>query len=408
MIDSVRGDQLPETRVSGGFRPLPGWLLPLLLLLFGGGAAAFLGLLASSRADRAWAIFLVNFLFWSGAAMAGVVLPAIFQISNARWPIPIKGLAEACAAYLPVSFLWFLVSWFGRRSIFPWASHSEQVHSAWLDTSSLYGREAVALLLLYGIGILFIARSMRAGSPMFVDPRGNHAPRARERDRSPQTLAIVVLILYALLYTLFAWDFVMSLDPSWTSTLFGAFYFVGNLYLGLAILTLLVLYSRWRYDLTAAAGNRRLSSHSGDSEILRNFGKLLLTFSLLWVYFFWSQYIVIWYGNLPHETEFLLVRFAQEPWKILAVSVLLLNFVIPFVLLLPRGAKENKRVLLATSVTIATGIWLESFLLVVPSLAPHPRILFGWSELLITAGFFASFALTYLLVLSWIPRLAKS
>ena len=208
---------------------------------------------------------------------------------------------------------------------------------------------------------------------------------------------MVLLLGYAYMYSVFAWDFVMSLHPGWVSTLFGAYYFIGNLYLGLATVIALTIYARWRYNL----------EDSMDARLFHKLGKLLFSFSLLWIYLFWSQYLVIWYGNLPREIGFVLTRIAQNPWSNLSVVALAINFVVPFVILMSRSAKENRKILLAIAVAIVMGMWLERFLLVMPSLTPESRNPLGWAELLVTAGFFASFALTYLTTLHKIPIINK-
>ena len=133
----------------------------MLSLLTAAGAAAFLVLLTKVNPARAWQIFLVNFLFWSGLAVAGVVLAAIFQVTHARWARPVKRLAEACAAYLPVSFLLFLCIWFGRRSLFPWIDQPPAATAAWLNSSFFFLREAAGLLILYAASLLFFYRSVR-------------------------------------------------------------------------------------------------------------------------------------------------------------------------------------------------------------------------------------------------------
>jgi len=253
------------------------------------------------------------------------------------------------------------------------------------------------LLLLYGAALLFSYRSLRRD--VDTDPGQQNQPSAHASSdhAALQKHAVALLILYATMHTVFAWDFVMLLDPDWFSTLFGAYYFIGNLYLGLAALTALTVFACWRYNL-------------GDTvhpKVFHNLGKLLFSFSLLWTYLFWSQYLVIWYGNLPRETGFILVRTVRAPWATLAAAVLVTNFLVPFVILLFRAARENQKILLASALVIAAGMWLERFLLVVPSITPEPRIFLGWEELMITAGFFASFALTYITALQRLPGLTK-
>src|SRR5262249_5945794 len=156
-------------------------------------------------------------------------------------------------------------------------------------------------------------------------------------------------LLYGYIYSVFAWDFVMSLHAPWTSTLFGGYYFIGNLYLSLAIVTVLTVYATGLYGIRASL----------DRRIFHNLGKLLFSFSLLWTYLFWSQYLVIWYGNLPRETGYVLQRVAQSPWSTLAVVVLIMNFVTPFLILMSRSAKENPKVLATIAMVVIVGMWLE-------------------------------------------------
>jgi Ni/Fe-hydrogenase subunit HybB-like protein len=181
----------------------------------------------------------------------------------------------------------------------------------------------------------------------------------------------------------------MSLHAPWTSTLFGGFYFIGNLYLGLAVVIILSI---------CANRSRELSP-----RLVHNLGKLLFSFSLLWTYLFWSQYLVIWYGNLPREIDFVLLRTSQHPWNALAIVILVMNFLIPFIVLMPRSSKENRKVLLAVAIIVVVGMWLERFLLVMPSLTSGTQIPLGWAEILMTVGFFASFVLVYLSIFSRIP-----
>ena len=395
MTDLPPTDRLLEEAAWSKPRPIGRGLFLLLSLLTAAGAAAFLVLLTAVNPARAWQIFLVNFLFWSGLAVAGVVLAAIFQVTHARWARPVKRLAEACAAYLPFSFLLFLCIWFGRHSLFSWIDQPPAATAAWLNSSFFFLREAVGLLILYAASLLFFYRSVRQDFQALARREAQDSPDAASEAGFLGKLGVGLLILYAFIYSMVAWDFVMSLDPHWFSTLFGGYYFIGNLFLGFAAVTILALYARWRYGLAKTI----------DTRILHNLGKLLFAFSLLWTYLFWSQYLVIWYGNLPHETGFLLLRTSQQPWSSLAVAVLVMNFLVPFLVLLPRSRKQHPKTLLGVALVIFTGLWLERYLLVAPSLAASPEILLGGAEALITLGFLASFLLAYLTVLSKVPIL---
>ena len=380
--------------------PLPRRLLGVLLALLTAGVVAFATGIAGANSLRAWQIFLVNFLFWSGIAQAGVVFAAILHVSNARWGGPVKRIAEAMASFLPVSFLLFLVLFFGREELFSWVSHPLPEKAAWLNAPFLFARDGIALLVLYGLSLLFLYYSLRPDLGLLQE-RGKQSPDAlhraltagwrgieEERRRSQRALATlspIILILYAFVFSLIAFDLVMSLDPHWYSTLFGGYFFIGNLYLGLAAIAMVAVLTRkflqWEAHITP--------SHFHD------LGKLVFAFCLLWTYLGWSHYLPIWYGNLPEETGFLLVR-ARSPWAPLAGTVLAACFVIPFVVLLSREVKRRAGSLFAICAVVVVGMWLERYLLVVPSVWSEDWVPFGGLEALITLGFLAAAALCYL------------
>ena len=137
-------------------------------------------------------------------------------------------------------------------------------------------------------------------------------------------------------------------------------------------------------------------------------GKLLLGFCMLTGDFFYSQFLVIWYGNLPEETKYVILRVRQEPWAPLAWTVLVICFGIPFIILLSRKIKSQPKPMMALSALILVGMWLERFLLIAPSLWKGQEIPLGLSELLITAGFLGAMALTVIFFLNKFPLLPLS
>jgi hypothetical protein len=164
-------------------------------------------------------------------------------------------------------------------------------------------------------------------------------------------------------------------------------FFTENLYLGLAAVTLMAVYGFTYWT----------PQDQPVSNIFNNLGKLLLSFSLLWVYLLGSQYLTIWYGNLPREISFMLARSSSAGWRALTLASVLLAFALPFLMLLSRIARESPKILATAAISALAGLWLARFLLVAPALSPGPRISVAWEEFLITAGFFASFCGTYIL-----------
>lgn len=349
---------------GGGSTRRSGPLVLASLVTFAVGAAAFaLGLMRHPHAT--WRIFLVNFVFWSGLAIGGVIFGAILELTHGSWASPVRPVAESFAGFLPISFVLFLILLAGAPSLYPWIEHPPPARAAWFRYSAFAWRDTVGIAALYALGLFFAARSRR------------HAA-GRSHSSRIGALAVVLIIVYAFAFSLLAVDLVMSLEPSWASTLFPAYFFMSNLYASIA-------------GVTLAAALRRGPSGKGwlDEARSHDLGKLLLGFCLLWTYLFWSQFLVIWYGNLPEELRFLMVR-TQGLWRPLSWTVLALCFGVPFVALLSRAAKRPRPLAVLATVCLA-GVWLERFVLIVPG--GPTAALPDWPDLLVTLGFAALFVL---------------
>ena len=216
-----------------------------------------------------------------------------------------------------------------------------------------------------------------------------------ETDRALVILAPVYGICYAFLLTLLAFDLIMSLSPHWFSALFGAYYFMGSFYTGLAAVMLLGVIASRRMGLGSVIGRPQF----------HDLGKLIFAFCVVTADFFFTQFLVQWYGNLPEETEFIIHRIYYAPWETVAWTVLIVCFAVPFVLLLSRKLKMMPTFMFALCTVILAGMWLERFFLVSPSIWKEHELPLGVSEVLITAGFFGAAALCTLLFLRRFPAL---
>jgi hypothetical protein len=362
------------------------------------GAIAFLGGISGSQGQRAWQAYLVNFVFWSGLAFGTVLFSAMLTMTNARWGRPLKRLAEAPVAFLPVAFLLFWVLWGGREQLFPWIHEPVAHKQAWLNSGFLFARDAVSLLLLTLVSLALVYSSVRRDMRYLAAAEGIGPNEGTSKDdgRDPQMVLSPILgVLYAIVLSLFAFDLVMSLNPRWHSTLFGAYYFVGSFYSALAALAVLSCLSVSKMGLEDFIR----PSHFQD------LGKLMLAFCVVTGDFFYSQFLVIWFGNLPNETRYVLLRVRESPWDLLAWAVLFICFVVPFVVLLSRKVKMKPVLMMAVGVVIMVGMWLERFLLVVPSIWKEGNMPLGLMEVLITTGFFGLVGLCILLFLQRVPVL---
>jgi hypothetical protein len=354
------------------------------------GFTAFVAGVLGAQPLRAWLALLVNYLFWLGISCGSVLFVAILNLTNAHWARPMKRLAEAPAAFLPVAWVLLGVLFLGREHLFPWIRQPVAGKTWWLNVGFLFGRDGLGLLLLTAAALALVYHSVKAdldwnsrqaaGNPSEarppIPPTSANADGGRNW-RAQVVLSPVYAILYALVLSVIAIDLIMSLDPHWVSTLFGAYYFIGSLYTALAMLLVMALWSRKALGLEPFLQTKHF----------HDLGKLLLGFCLMTGDFFYSQFLVIWYGNLPEEAKYVILRIRFSPWEPLAWTVLVTCFALPFVVLLSRKIKTKPFPMLVLCMVILVGMWLERFLLVAPSLWRGMEIPLGPMEIAITAGF---------------------
>ena len=313
---------------------------------------------------RALVALLVNTLFWSGLAQALVVWAATFQMCRTRWSRAVEYLGAAGMD----SVLLLLLPWAGvcllLIQLLPWLESDMDMgdRAIWLSGEALLLRTGFGLALMAALSVAFARQQWAQGT----------APSPR-RDRS--VLAVAVAIAFTAVYSVLAFDFSMSLAQPWYSTLFGAYSFTGSLYAGMAGLILL------------AAGLRRrlrMEAHLGPRQWL-DLGNLMLAFGMATTYMLFSQLIVIWYGNMPHETSFLRLRL-DPPWFALSWTVLIAAYLGPFLLLLPNFVRRNPQPLCVVAVIVIAAMWLERYWQIAPSLL-HGGVQIGPLEVLTTVGF---------------------
>jgi hypothetical protein len=237
------------------------------------------------------------------------------------------------------------------------------------------------------------------------------AEEAQRAQRRLRILAPILCLLYAFGYTVIAFDQVMSLSPTWYSNLFGAYFAWGGFLSAVAVTALLSVLHRRAPGLEGEINSARL----------HDLGKMVFAFSIFWMYLFWSQYLVIWYGNLPEETQFIEARLGPQflmdswdfvwerlnaPYAKLTLSVWACCWIIPFWTLLGQRPKRTGGILATISAIVAVGFWLERNVLIWPSLEPSaPWSWLGPIQIGIALGFLGAFAMVFLLYTRVFPGL---
>lgn len=377
-------------------------------VLVGVGVAAFVVQLASPHPERAWQAYLINFLLWSAMAQGAVLFSTLMHTTRAKWSGPLAGLAESFSAFFPISLVLFLGLFLGREHIFPWLHADLHGKEVWLNLPFLFARDFAALLLLYLLGLAYTYQSLgrRLSAPAATGLRGalcrrwaRGAGQPERRARRQGVLSILYMLAFALVLSLIGYDLVMAADPHWYSTLFGAYSFVKAVYVGLGALIVLAAV------LHLAPG----SQFGLPPENFHDLGKLFFAFCLVWADFFYAQLVVIWYGNIPEETAYVIGRTMLPPWKGLAWAVFVICFAAPFLILLNRKVKTLPRFMMIFCSLVIAGMWLEHLLLLGPAWNHQAATIpFGAVDVLITMGFLGLMTLAIASFLQQFPELTRT
>ena len=396
---------------QSNIQPRSGWRI-LLWLLVAAGVITFIAGLAMGDAERAWQALLLNTLMFGGMAQAGVMLAVIWQLTDAKWGRPFKRLAEGFGSFLPVAFAMFILVMFGAEYLYEWAEHPKPTVTGYLNIYAFATRNIIGLLVMYGITYFFLMASLKPDLALarklipgwggafadrllrnYGDPAAEHK-RLLARSRR---LAPALGIVYAAVASLIAFDFVMSLDQTWFSTLFGVFFFVGNLYTALALMLIIVSRVRTLPGLSEWMTINRL----------HDLAKLTFAISCLYAYMAFSQYLVIYYSNLHEEAPFLVTRsIADTPWKPLFWTLFGVLFVFPFLGLMARTVCRTPKAVAVIGGILFAGQWWAHYLLTVPSIQDRhgePHFLFGAPEILVSLGFLGAFLLCFFAFMSRVP-----
>src|SRR5207245_4919258 len=248
---------------------------------------------------------------------------------------------------------------------------------AWLTAKPFFVRNGLIYLLLTWLSWRCVRHDMAPDIRELAE--GRPADRLEGRDAIISDAAWLV-VGYGFGYSLLAFELVMSLAHKWVSNLYGAFYFMGSFLAALMALAVLVLVVRRRMGLDGLFSAKQQ----------HDLGKLCFVFSVFWAYLMWSQFLVIWYGNLPEETYFIFYRLLGT-WKPIGVAVFLLVFGVPFIGLLGVRPKKYPPALITLALVSLAGIWLERYLELVPSINCRAGPALGGPEIGVTLRFVGQF-----------------
>lgn len=351
---------------------------------------------------RAFANLLLHNFYFLSLSLGALFFLAVLYLAEAGWFVVVRRVPEAMAMFVPVAAALMLPVFLGRRYLYPWSLPAAAQDpllvekAAWLEPTGFALRLLVVAVVWSFFAFYFRRISLTQDLPPDTpdETGGDDTGGLRERRRLKRVSAIFVPV-FAVTFSVASFDWVMSLEPHWFSTMFAVYTFAG-LFLGaIAAITAAVIVLRESGPLAGVVHD----------DHLHDLGKMLFAFSTFWAYIWVSQYLLIWYGNLPEEVTHYVLR-TRDPWLGLFALNVVLNWGLPFLVLLGRRAKRSPRVLLAVAGVVLAGRWLDLHLLIRPPLAaggPAP----GWLEAASLLGYTGLFVLVVRWALTAAPAVPR-
>ncbi len=365
-MDAVEGHELTsitQNRVRGGGSVFT-WslglgvvgLLATVIFYFAGGPSEHATVLAG---------YLVAFTYWIGIVVTATIWNAIFHASAAKWMVVLRRVLEGMGAALPIFVLLFIPIALGMSVVFPWVNPSHAMNAEQLELLShkapyLNVPGFLLRAVLYFAVWLAVSTRLRQWS-LKQDEVGGTEPTRHMRWLGTGSLPFLGLAI-----TFAAFDWLMSVDPFWISTIFGVYYFAGSFLSAMCVVALVIAFNQKN---TTGLGGAVSKYH------LYNVGKLMLAFTAFWTYCAFSQFMLIWIANIPEESAWYVVRM-KGGWTSVGIFLIVCNFFIPFFTLLSRSLKLRPRGLAVMAVWLMVVHYVDIYWLVMPGLfpdGPHPH-----------------------------------
>jgi molybdopterin-containing oxidoreductase family membrane subunit len=359
-----------------------------------------------------WAFYVTNFVFWIGISHAGTLISAILRLVNARWRRPVTRCAEAITVFALMIGAMFPIIHLGRPWLFFWLVPYPNQRGIWPNFRSPLVWDFFAISTYLTGSVLFLLLPMIPDFALVRDRTTGWRQRIygilalgwqgttkqwHRLESAMHVMAIAILPVAVSVHTIVSFDFSMAPVPMWHSTIFGPYFVAGAIFSGIAALIL-------------AMAVLRRSLHLEDylhPVHFHNLGKLLLLMSLLWAYFVFAERLTVWYGNEPSEMA-VFNATQHGPFAPLYWTMVVCNFVVPVSILSLKKLRTITGCVIAAS-TVLVGMWLERFLIIVPSLG-HKYLPYSWGtyrprpvEIMITISTFAAMSLLYVLFAKVVP-----
>lgn len=371
----------------------------LLALIVIGGVSWFL--IYQEDHTRAWMNYLIGTMMFMGMGLFGLFFVAVNNITGGKWMTVLRRVFEGMSLTLIIGSVLLLGVYLLRNQLFEWTieefrqtDYLMQAKLWYLNDSFFTIRTVFYIVAMVGSALFLVRSSLKQ------DQISNSVkPVMMQKNASA-----IVIMLFAISVSGLGFDYLMSLEPHWFSTMYGVYYFAGLFQAGLATAYVVVAYL-YKKGLFEGFVNK---AHFHD------LGKFVFAFSVFWAYIAFSQFMLYWYGNLPEETFWYNVRM-QDGWQWMGLSLLFVRWLLPFLVLLPFGSKLNFKIAVPVCFVLIFGQWLDLFWNAMPATRllhhgaeaaehiSHFGVGFGWQELAVGVGFFSLFLLILSFILERLP-----
>jgi hypothetical protein len=327
---------------------------------------------------KAWTSFLRGHFYFMQISIAALFFCVICWVTSSMWSAPVRRVAEGITAYLPFALVSTILLFFGMKTLFIWTNHEVVANDPIISGKEGYLNPTFFIIrtLVAVIGWNLFQKKI-VGSSLATDHGGDY----KSVYMSNRKWGVAFLAFFAITFSMSAFDQLMSLDPHFFSTMFGVYTFAGSYQTFFATLAIITILLKRKGYLAKVVNENHI----------HDIAKLMFAFTVFWAYTGFSQYMLIWYANLPEETGYFLARFnpGWEPWSI---GLFIGKFIVPFLLLLPRTFKRSESAVLIASIWILGTQYFDLNWMIQPQVyayGPHLNLI----DLSVWIGFFGVFGL---------------
>lgn len=325
---------------------------------------------------RAWANFLLNNVYFVSLSAGAVLFLSLQRVTHSGWSAGFIRIPEAMGMYLPVAAVLFVVMIFGIHSLYHWSHTGALVHDPILQHKQPYLNVPfwVGRMVVFFILWILLATMLRRFSLREDEEGGLGIFKKAEHTAKIYIFVIIITFSFA------GFDWVMSIDPHWYSALFALKNFVSALYHAAAIIAFIVL-------LLNQFGYFKFLNKSH----MHDFSSYIFMLCIIWGYFWFAEFMLIWYANIPEETVYFVTRMQTEEWRIFFFANIIINWFIPFTIMMPAASRRSKVTLKIVIPVLLIGMFIDLYLQIFPGVVGQQVL--GFNEIGGFLGFIGLFML---------------